>query len=386
MKLGHNLTQRLEQKLKLSLKVQQALRLLQFNCLELKSELNEIVEENPLLELERDEYELIPEERAEEPEEDYNSGMDYNIYMREIRDDFQGWDFERIEGPKPSFEEILSDLAYYLLDSAEYEVFEALKENMDGRGILKKNLQEISKDYGFQPKLIKKVISQIREAGFEGIFSENLEEMKKLRGDNLFPTSGYEDGMPIKYIEPDLYIDFNDGNFIVSVRDYGLKIKIDEAYKNCLQEQNSEAGKYLNEKLQEAKFYINALEKRRSILFNIGRELVKKNSAFFLGQKKRLIPLKMTEIAEKSDVVVSTVSRAVKGKYVQTPVGTFTMRYFFGSEQTRQNAMEVIAELVKENPGLSDSKIAKILHQRGIKIARRTVNKYRRMLFSGEDK
>jgi len=384
VKLSHNLTQRLEQKLKLSLKVQQALKLLQFNCLELKSELNGIVEENPLLELERDEYELIPEESAEEKEEDYDTRMDYNIYMREIRDDFQGWDFERIEGPQPSFEEMLSNLAYYLLEDAEFQAFETLKENMDEKGILKKKLKEIACEYNFPLKLLEKVIQQIREVGFEGIFSESLEEMKKLRGDSLFPTSGYEDGMPIRYIEPDLFIDFNDGNFIVSVRDYGLTIKIDETYKQCLQELNSEAGKYLNEKLQEAKFYVNALEKRRSILFSIGWELVKKNSAFFLGQKKRFIPLKMTEIAEKKDVVVSTVSRAVKGKYVQTPVGTFPLRYFFGSAQTRQDAMEMIAELVKENPGLSDSKIAKILQQRGIKIARRTINKYRRMLFSGE--
>ena len=152
MKLSHNLTQRLEQKLKLSLKVQQALKLLQFNCLELKSELNGIVEENPLLELERDEYELIPEESAEEKEEDYDTRMDYNIYMREIRDDFQGWDFERIEGPQPSFEEMLSNLAYYLLEDAEFQAFETLKENMDEKGILKKKLKEIASEYNFPLK------------------------------------------------------------------------------------------------------------------------------------------------------------------------------------------------------------------------------------------
>ncbi|AKI97189.1 RNA polymerase subunit sigma-54 [Kosmotoga pacifica] len=384
MRLNHELSQRLEQKLGLSLKVQQALKLLQLNHLELKAELSELIEGNPLLELERDEYELLLDEIEEEEEDYYDSGTDYNIYMRETREDFQGWDFDRLEGPQPSFEEILSELAYYLLEDEELRAFEALLENTDSRGILQKKLLEISNEYNLSPEVLKKVIDQIRDAGFEGLFAESLEEMRELRGDEIFPTSGYEDGNPTRYIEPEIYIDFIDGRFIVNVRDCGLALKVDDIYERYLQEEKSDASKYLNEKLQEAHFYINALEKRRTILLNIGRELIRKNSAFLLGRTKRLTPLKMTEIAEKNEVVVSTVSRAVKGKYVQTPVGTFPLRYFFGSVQTRQNAMEIMAELLKEKPDLSDSKIARILQQKGIKIARRTVNKYRRILFSGD--
>lgn len=386
MKLEHKLTQKLEQKLHLSLKVQHVLKLLQLNSLELMTELREIVDGNPLLELEGEDYKLIDEDNIETPEEEnYESKSDTPYFPKHYNPDFDGWDFERLEGPQPSFEEMLRNFAFYILEDDEFKIFEILMDNMNEFGLLKRPIEEISREVAVNERNIRRVIKKLRDSGFDGLFAENLEELKELGEEIVLPSSGYNDGNPIVYIEPELYIDFVDNRFIVTAKDYGLAIRVDEVYRELLKNGKDEAGKFLKKKFQEAEFYVNALEKRRSTLITIGEELVRTNPDFLLGYSKTLRPLKMTDIAEKLDVVVSTISRAVKGKFVQTPIGTFPLRYFFGSEQSREQAMEIIAELLKENPKLSDSAIAKKLNERGIKIARRTVNKYRNVLLKKGD-
>jgi len=113
MELSHNLSQRLEQKLGLSLKAQQALKLLQLNSLEISAELEEIVQANPLLEIKREDYELIEEskesDREPEDEENIDDGDYYSlpasnsIYMKQESTDRDGWDFDRIEAQQPTF-------------------------------------------------------------------------------------------------------------------------------------------------------------------------------------------------------------------------------------------------------------------------------------------
>ncbi|PNQ05307.1 RNA polymerase subunit sigma-54, partial [Mesotoga sp. SC_NapDC3] len=146
------------------------------------------------------------------------------------------------------------------------------------------------------------------------------------------------------------------------------------------------ARKYIEEKLEEAKFYITALERRKTTLITIGNEIVMRNAPFLLKTSDKIRPLKMNVIADKIGVVVSTISRAVKDKFVQTPVGTFPIRYFFGNVQEKEQALEVIAEIVKEDPGISDSQLVVELKNRDICIARRTVNKYRNQLGLGKTK
>ena len=110
-----------------------------------------------------------------------------------------------------------------------------------------------------------------------------------------------------------------------------------------------------------------------------------RNAVFLLNRGDKIRPLKMNEIADKLGVVVSTVSRAVKGKFIQTPAGTFPLRYFFGNLQEKEQALEIIAEIVRNNEEISDSRLVNELNNRGISIARRTVNKYRNLLGLGKD-
>lgn len=384
MKLNHNLTNRLEQKLGLSIKAQQALKILQLNSLELSSELSELIEANPLLELERDDYELSGE-GGDTLEDNYGPESGYNIYMKGESQYKEGWDFERIEAPMPPFRSVLNDFAYYVLEDDEYKDFEFLLQEMNDLGLLEKPLAKIAEENNTSFDSLKNIVQKLRHFGFDGVFAENVEELKELDIERTFPASGFEDGKPVFYIEPDIYIELIEEKFIINVRNYGLLINIPECYENLFVDGDKSTKKYLDNKLEEAKFYVSALERRRSTLLTIGDEIVRASGGFLAGSTPKMNPLKMSYIAEILGVGVSTVSRAVKDKFIQTPAGTFPLRYFFGNIHEKNQAMEIIAEIVNDNPDISDSKITKILKEKGIKVARRTVNKYRNLLGLGKE-
>jgi RNA polymerase sigma-54 factor len=154
MELGHEVSQKLEQRQGLSLRSQQALRLLQLNSQEINAELEEIVQANPLLEIKRDDYDLIEDgedkEKRNEDEENaedgdlYSQPIQYSVYMREESSDREGWDFDRLEPQQPTFREILKDFAYYILDDRQYSLFETLLDNMDDHGLLSRDLEAIA--------------------------------------------------------------------------------------------------------------------------------------------------------------------------------------------------------------------------------------------------
>ncbi|TYC03027.1 MAG: RNA polymerase subunit sigma-54 [Kosmotoga sp.] len=378
MNMNQNLSQKLDQRQKLTLEVQNVLKLLQLNAMELNIELHQIVEENPLLEIEDEDYELIDELRIED--EEYNSEDEYSIYMSNQERESEKWDFERIEGPKKSFVELLSEFAFLILNKEEFKAFEALKDKMDGHGMLTERISKISKDSGIKISLLNRVIEKLRNGGFDGVFSCNKAEMERILGKGIYPSSGYDDGKPIRYIEPDIYIDYVDKKFIVTAGSCGLAINIDDNYKKILNDGSGEEEKFLRKKLKEANFYVEALERRRMTLIFIGKKIVEKNFAYLLNRSEKLETLKMKDIAKDLGVVVSTVSRAVKDKFIQTPRGVLPLRYFFGNMQKREKAMEMIEEILIEKGDCSDKEISQLLKERGIKVARRTVNKYRRII------
>ena len=238
MELNHNVSQRLEQKLGLSLKAQQALKLLQLNSMEITAELEEIVQANPLLEMKREDYELIEGksdlESSPEDEENTEDGDLYSlpennsIYMKPESTDRDGWDFDRIEAQQPTFREILRDFAFYILDDDLFSLFEILLDYMDDLGMLTEDLEKIARENHCSVDGLSSVISTMRDGGFDGIFASSREEIEALLGPGLFPSSGYSDGAFVRYVEPDLYIEFIDEKFIVTVRDYSLVLSVDE--------------------------------------------------------------------------------------------------------------------------------------------------------------
>ncbi|MDR3302254.1 MAG: RNA polymerase factor sigma-54 [Spirochaetaceae bacterium] len=155
---------------------------------------------------------------------------------------------------------------------------------------------------------------------------------------------------------------------------------------------------FIRENVQEARWFINSLNKRNRTVFRVSRAIVHYQKDFFVRGPKYLVPLTQRKIAEKLEMHETTVSRAANGKYMETEWGTFEIRYFFsnaaGAAQqgggvsekrfSKTGVKEIIREILSgEAHLLSDNQIAERLGERGIRIARRTVAKYRAELERG---
>jgi RNA polymerase sigma-54 factor len=149
-----------------------------------------------------------------------------------------------------------------------------------------------------------------------------------------------------------------------------------------------EARNYIREKIRAGKFLIKSLDQRRQTILNIAREIVKRQREFMEKGVTQLKPMTMVQVAEVVGVHETTVSRAVSGKYMQTPQGVFEMKYFFtagiqtasGEGMSNTSVKDLVAELFSKEDGakpLSDQEVVKMLADKGIVIARRTVAKYR---------
>ena len=145
---------------------------------------------------------------------------------------------------------------------------------------------------------------------------------------------------------------------------------------------------YIREKIRAGKFLIKSLHQRQETILNIAREIVKRQRDFMEFGITHLKPMTMLQVAEVVGVHETTVSRAVAGKYMETPHGVLEMKFFFtsgvktddGQGMSNTSIKDLVADLVKKEDTakpFSDDQIVKILSEKGIQIARRTVAKYR---------
>lgn len=182
--------------------------------------------------------------------------------------------------------------------------------------------------------------------------------------------------------------------FLVRLNEEELpRLKINKEYKELLagRGQNEELLLYLREKIRGARFFMRSLEQRQQTLLAIGNQIVSRQEEFFRQGAGSLKPLIMAQIADAVGVHVTTVSRAVSGKYMETPQGLFEMKYFFtpgfqnsdGSAVSNETVKAAIRGMVdgeiRHSP-LSDQEIVEALAERGLKVARRTIAKYREQL------
>jgi RNA polymerase sigma-54 factor len=151
---------------------------------------------------------------------------------------------------------------------------------------------------------------------------------------------------------------------------------------------SGEVRDYIREKIRAGKFLIKSLHQRQQTILNIGREIVKRQREFMEKGVAFLKPLTMVQVAEVVGVHETTVSRAVSGKYMQTPQGVFEMKYFFtsgiqtasGEDMSNTSVKDMIIDIFKNEEAtkpLSDQEVVLMLAAKGIVIARRTVAKYR---------
>ena len=194
-----------------------------------------------------------------------------------------------------------------------------------------------------------------------------------------------------QYVAPEVFVVKNGDEFTVTTNDEQIPhLRISNVYKDLMSagENNAEVKNYIREKIRAGKFLIKSLHLRQATIGNIGREIVKRQREFMEKGVAHLKPMTMAQVAEVVGVHETTVSRAVSGKYIQTPQGVFELKYFFtaglqnahGDDVSNTSVKDMIADIFKnENAAkpLSDQEVVKMLTAKGINIARRTVAKYR---------
>jgi RNA polymerase sigma-54 factor len=197
-----------------------------------------------------------------------------------------------------------------------------------------------------------------------------------------------------QYITPDVVVERGAGKFTIAMNERELpRLRISNLYKDIMASARGgqDAKEYIRDKIRSGKFLIRSIEQRQQTIRRIAEEIVSRQEDFFRYGPSGLKPLIMARVAEAVGVHETTVSRAIAGKFMATPYGIFEMRYFFtsgvetedGGGMANTGVKAEIAAIIKAedtlNP-LSDDDIAIELKNRGIKIARRTVAKYRESL------
>lgn len=227
-----------------------------------------------------------------------------------------------------------------------------------------------------------------------GISTAELAEFKELIK-TLEPKPGRQftnfDG--VKYIIPDGSIEWIDDELVVQINDISApRLQINSFYQGMLKtrNENEDTKKYIEKKLDSAAFLIKSIEQRRDTIRKVIEAIAHYQENFFREGVEDLKPLTLKTIADMIEVHESTVSRAIRGKYVQTPKGTFALKFFFkrgfsqgaddvSSEAIKQKIQAFVDAEDKRKP-LSDQKIVEMLKEQGVDVARRTIAKYREAL------
>lgn len=201
------------------------------------------------------------------------------------------------------------------------------------------------------------------------------------------PGRAFQSPEPAVYVRPDIFIVELDGEWKAVLNEYYLpRISVSSYYARLLRESDEkETRAYLQQKMQQAKWLLNSLERRGGTLRRCADAILETQRPFFTGETGALSPMSLTSLAEMVEVHPSTISRATRGKYLQCRQGTYPLRYFFSravSAQgpSRQAVKQKLLALVRaEDPAhpLSDQQLCALLAQNGMEVARRTVAKYR---------
>ncbi len=195
-----------------------------------------------------------------------------------------------------------------------------------------------------------------------------------------------------QYVSPEVFVTKVGEDFTVATNNDNVPhLRISNVYKDLMSqdENNAEVKNYIREKIRAGKFLIKSLHQRQQTIGNIGREIVKRQRDFMEKGVAHLKPMTMAQVAEVVGVHETTVSRAVSGKYMETPQGIFEMKFFFtaglqttdgGAGVSNTSVKDMISEIFKVEDSakpLSDQEVVRMLGEKGITIARRTVAKYR---------
>jgi len=434
---------------KLSPQAIQAQLLLAIPTIALEQEIKKQLEENPVLEDNidsEDKTETSPEENYDT--ENWNNFSERSNYSS----NFSGTDEERTDyllNKQGKLKETPLEQIYAMgLETDELIIAEEILGNLEDDGYLRISLDEIKEDiaekYSIDPDMqkIESVLHTVQNIDPPGIAARNLQEclsiqlndrsndltdddrelclkmineyfeefklkhfekLAKLLDVNLEkinelfeiihrlnPAPGKQD-TAADYIIPDFIVKEVDGSLKVELTGSSKPgIKISRKYMEMLKDKSTEKDTkdFLKNKVESARWFINAIESRRETMLKIMNAIVNRQMEFFTTHGENIKPMFEKDIAEDISMDISTVSRVVRGKYVQTDFGIFDLKYFFsaamkterGEDVSNKIYMDKIRELIEKedkSKPLSDDKIAEMMNNEGFSLARRTVAKYR---------
>ncbi len=427
--MKNTLTVTLKQKPILSLSYRIHLKLLVKPKVEFQNTIKQELEENPFLE----------EITTLEPEVEYEPVIkDLSLYYDEEEE--EKLRSNRLVY-KPTLLDMLESQIHLEFDGVEKSIALEIIGNFDKKGLFTGSEEEIAKKFNVDTEKVEKVREKLRFLEPVGIASKTLEEallvqyidrygfdtlaekiinhyleyivtqgidfvadelgvekekvervVCNIKTLNPYPTINYSSDFQ-QYVEPDVYIYDRGDHFEIVVNETGIPdIKFTNRYKRILSQKklSEETKQFLKEKMEKARGIIEAIQQRKENLYKITKAIVDKQGDFLRKGKEYLKPLKLKDISEEVGLHESTVSRTVNSKYALTPQGLLPLKAFFSSklqtssgdistERVKYMIQELIEKEDKSKP-LSDQAIVNILKEKGIKIARRTVTKYREEL------
>lgn len=424
----------LRQQLKLSPQLLQSMEILQMNSQELLEYLGRLTEENPLLEQEdapslRSAYEELRQKA---------SWIDGGVY---------GATFAHGEGGLPergAADRNLESLTAFLLDQLERRrlpkpllaLAKYIAELVDEDGYLDAGDLDGLRELRLPEPLIGQALETVQSLDPAGVGARNLSECLLLqlarlehvppaamdiaarflpelgrkhygpiaRGLGLsiaeireaerviaalepHPGRAFQPAEAAVYVRPDVFIVELDGVLTAVLNEYYLpRVSISSYYTRLLKDSDEkETRDYLRQKMQQAKWLLTSLERRGSTLRRCAAAILEAQRPFFAGETAELAPMSLLSLSESLGLHPSTISRAVRDKYLQCRQGTYPLRYFFNrrlGEQgpSRQAVKQRLLALVRgEDPRrpLSDQRLCELLAEEDIHVARRTVTKYR---------
>ena len=319
---------------------------------------------------------------------------------------------------------IIDDLAFRQnIDTDEVEIEQLLLQiqQFDPPGVGARNLQEClllqlqrKADQGkiieVAIKVLEKYFDEFTKKHYEKIqraLTLSDEQLREIISQivKLNPKPGGtagDTGKNTNYVIPDFFIANNVGKLELSLNSKNAPdLRISEGYRDMLKDydkgtkkdkQQKEAVLFIKQKIDSAKWFIDAIKQRQNTLLNTMEAIMNYQHDFFVtGDETELRPMILKDIAERTNLDISTVSRVANSKFVQTEFGTYRLKFFFSeslqtdsgeevsTREVKKILMDLIGEETKKHP-YSDEKLTEMLQEKGYNIARRTVAKYREQL------
>ncbi len=463
--MKQSLQLRLGQQLSMTPQLQQAIRLLQLSSLDLQTEIQQAIENNPLLEFDDDntttnnrqtdnstqstgenpdaEYDQFQQTTPNEAEwgrsseyparsPGYNSddksvdfpatGEDLRGHLYSQANTMQLSDSDRLIADalinaiddngylSVGADEICSILPEDLeITNAEIDVVLNIIQHFDPTGVGARNLREclLLQLEQLPANQERQLALQIVRDCFDSLCRKDYARISKDSGypgeviqcavntiQTLSPRPGSRISvMPTEYIMPDILVRRIKGQWQTMLNaDFSPQLRINDYYAALIRRSDdSRDNQFLKNNLQEARWFLKSLRNRNDTLLKVATLIVRQQQEFFEHGEEHMKPLVLRDIAEAVDMHESTISRVTTQKYMHTPRGTYELKYFFSSHVNTASGGEcsstairaIIKKLIaseNDRKPLSDSKLAQLLEQRGIKVARRTVAKYRESL------